>query len=214
MPFGTSTSICVRDDDPPLATAVGACLFHDLAGSAALGAGSLLDELAEDVLRDAADGSRPRAGRARPGGRARFRAARVAALARERDVERHADSRPGERLLELDLHHRLNVSPTPGAVLPSAGAAEEIVSEERCEDVRETPEVGEDRLEATSCEARLPEAVVGRSALGVGQHLERLGDVSEPPLRVGLGGDIGVELARERAERALDLGVARSARDA
>ena len=43
--------------DPPLATAVGACLFHDLAGTAALGAGSLLDELAEDVLRDAADSS-------------------------------------------------------------------------------------------------------------------------------------------------------------
>ena len=121
---------------------------------------------------------------------------------------------PGERLLEIDLHDRLDVSSTPGAVLPSAGPAEEIVSEERCEDVRETSEVGEDRLEATPREAGLPEAVVRRTALGVGQHLERLGDVSEPPLRVGLGGDVGVQLARERAERALDLGVARSARDA
>ncbi len=58
-------------------------------------------------------------------------------------------------------------------------------------------------------------AVVGGAALGVGQHLVRLGRLLE--LRLGLGVvavDVRVQLAREAAEGLLDLvgvGVARDA---
>ena len=108
----------------------------------------------------------------------------------------------GERLLELDLHDRLHVSPALRTAA-RARASEEIVAEERGEDVREASEVGEDRLEAAALKTRLPEPVVGRSALGIGQHLVRLGDVAEALLRVRLGRHVGMELARERTEARL-----------
>ena len=91
-------------------------------------------------------------------------------------------------------------------------AAEEVLAEERGEDVREAAEVREHRLEAASAEAGLSEAVVGRAPLGVGEHLVRLRDLPEPRFGVRLAGDVGMELARERPERALDLCVARASR--
>ena len=42
----------------------------------------------------------------------------------------------------------------------------------------------EARLEAAAPEPRVPEAVVGRAALGVGEHLVRLGDLAEALLGV------------------------------
>ena len=58
------------------------------------------------------------------------------------------------------------------------------------------------------------EPVVRPAALRVGEHFVRFGHRSEAALRVRLIADVRVELARELAERALDLGVARVPGDA
>ena len=60
----------------------------------------------------------------------------------------------------------------------------------------------------------MPEAVVRRTAIGVGEHLVRLGRLAEALARVGRRGDVRVELPRELPEGALDLRVARVAPDA
>ena len=57
-------------------------------------------------------------------------------------------------------------------------------------------------------------AVVELARLGLRQHLVRLDDLAEALLGVGRVGDVGVQLARERAERLLDLRLGRVARDA
>ena len=61
---------------------------------------------------------------------------------------------------------------------------------------------------------RPPEHVVALSALRVRQDLVRLARILEPSRRLGILVDVGVPLLRELAEGALDLGVARAARDA
>jgi hypothetical protein len=60
----------------------------------------------------------------------------------------------------------------------------------------------------------VPEAVVELAPLGVREHLVRLDDLAEALLGVGRLGDVGVQLAREPAKRALDVVAARVARDA
>jgi len=57
-------------------------------------------------------------------------------------------------------------------------------------------------------------AVIGRPALGVGEDLVGLGGLLDLLLRVGVVTvDVGVQLARELAEGALDLHVGRLAGD-
>ena len=89
-----------------------------------------------------------------------------------------------------------------------------IVPEERCEDVRDAPEVGEGGVEPSAAETGVPEAVVGRPPAGIRQHLVGLRHLAETPVRVGGRGDVWMQLARELAEGPLYLGVARVARDA
>ena len=213
MPFGIVDVELPARDDAPLSAAVAARLLEHLARAAAVGAGPLLDELPEDVLRDASHRAGARARRARPRRRARLGSGRVAALARKRDVERNDHRRACERLLELDLDDGLDVAAALRA-LPSATAPEQVLAEERREDVRDASEVGEPGLVAAALETRLPVAVVQRASLGVGEHLVRLGDLAKAVLGVGLARDVRMKLARERAEGLLDLGVARAARDA
>ena len=92
--------------------------------------------------------------------------------------------------------------------------AEEVVAEERREDVGEVPEVERPGREAAALQTGVAVAVVQLARLGVRQHLVCLGDLAEPLLRVRRLGDVGVQLARELPERALDVLVARAARDA
>jgi hypothetical protein len=58
------------------------------------------------------------------------------------------------------------------------------------------------------------EAVVELAPLGVGQDLVGLHDLAEPVLGVRRVGDVGMQLAREPAERTLDVVRARVAGDA
>ena len=85
--------------------------------------------------------------------------------------------------------------------------AEERLAEERAEDVGEVAEVEVRRREPTAAEAFSPVAVVGRAAFRVGEHLVRLGRLAEPLLGVRLLRNVGMELARELAERPLDVGI-------
>ena len=68
---------------------------------------------------------------------------------------------------------------------------------------------------AAAAQALVAVAVIGRAAVGVGQHLVGLGRLLE--LLLGLrvvAVDVGVQLAGELAERLLDLGVVGVAGDA
>ena len=70
------------------------------------------------------------------------------------------------------------------------------------------------RLEAARAQAGVPVAVVERARLGVRQHLVRLGHLAEARLGVGLRRHVGMQLAREPAERLLDRRLVGVARDA
>ena len=105
---------------------------------------------------------------------------------------------------------------SPPRVGPAAACllAEERLAEEGAEDVGEVAEVEVGRREPAAAQALAPVAVVGCAALGIGEHLVRLGRLAEALLGVGRLRDVGMELARELAERPLDVGVGRAAVDA
>src|SRR5581483_8516815 len=198
----------------------GALLEHP-AGAAALAAGRLdqpaaagarraglgAHELAEDAPRDLLHPADPVAGRARAHRRPGLGAVTVAARARDRHLERHLARRAGRRLDELDLDRRAEV----GA---ARAAAEEVVAEERGEEIREAAEVEMPRLEAAAPQAGVAVAVVELTRLRLREHLVGFDDLAEALLGVRRSRHVGVELARERAERLLDLALARVAPDA
>ena len=107
---------------------------------------------------------------------------------------------PARGLDELDLDLGRDVGAARAAV-PAAGA-EQVVAEERGEEVAEVAEVEAARREPAAAEAGVAVAVVELARLGLGEHLVRLGDLAEAHLCVGRVGDVGVELAREPPERA------------
>jgi hypothetical protein len=134
--------------------------------------------------------------------RARLCAAAVAAVAGGGHLEGDADRRAARGLRELDLDLGGDVGP---ATAPRPRACEEVVAEEGGEDVREAAEVEVPRLEAAAAQAGVAEPVVELAALRVGEHLVGLCDLPEPLLRVREPADVGMQLAREPPERALDL---------
>ena len=111
-------------------------------------------------------------------------------------------------------------SPSTATSPPCAGPARPppnmspATAEERVEDVGERAEAA--RLEAAVAQALGAVAVVGRAALGIGQHLVGLGGLLELRLRLRVVRvDVRMQLAREPAEGLLDLrlvGVARRRR--
>ena len=92
--------------------------------------------------------------------------------------------------------------------------AEERVTEEGAEDVRQVAEIEVAGREAAAAQPVVPEAVVGGTALGIGQHLVGLGGLAEALLCIRSPGDVRVQLARELAKSLLDLSVARAPVDA
>ena len=123
------------------------------------------------------------------------------------------DLRAARGLDELDLDLRAEVG---AALLRVAAhrAAEDAVAEERGEDVAEVAHVELRRREAARAQAGVAVAVVERAALGAREHLVRLGDLAEAELRLGMVGDVGMQLARKAAERLLDRRLVGVARDA
>ena len=119
---------------------------------------------------------------------------------------------PRRGLLERDLDLGRDV----GSASPARAGrdAEDVVSEERREDVGQAPEVERRRPKASAAEAGVAEPVVELAGLGLREHLVRLDDFPEPRVRVRLGRDVRVQLAREPPEGPLDLGLGGRARDA
>jgi hypothetical protein len=132
------------------------------------------------------------------------------------DVVRDLDRAPARGVDQLDRHGHRDVA---ALHRPAAGATAEGVepagAEEGREEVRDRPEVAEVRLEAAGPQPLVTVGVVHPAALGVGQHLVRLGRL----LELGLGVrvvrvDVGMQLPRQPPERLLDRRLVRLARDA
>src|SRR5204863_2951178 len=113
------------------------------------------------------------------------------------DVDRLAAAERG--ILEAELERVAQVA----AALPAAAPAEQVV-----EDVLG----GLDHRRQAGGVVGVAPAVVARASLGVGQHGVGVVDLAER-LAVAARADVGVVLAGELAERALELGLARGARD-
>ena len=184
------------------------------AAAAALRAGLRADELAEDAARDLLQPARCR----RSVGhvtrrRARLDAVAVARRARHRDLERHADaSRRARRRRARSRsprRRRRRAARAAAAPLPPKMSSPKNAAKRspRLADVEVR------RREAARAQAGVAVAVVERARLGVREHLVRLGHLAEAHLGLGLVGDVGMQLAREPAERLLDRRVvARRAR--
>src|ERR671910_1373860 len=146
-----------------------------------------------------------------PGGGARAATAPTGRLDRERDRARGTAG----CLLELDLHLRQNVGSTGSAPARRRGhATEEVVPEEDGEDVGEAREVEVGRSEAARAKALVAEAVIQLACLLLRQDLVRLSRLAEALLRVGMVGNVRMEISREPAEGRPDLLLARTLREA
>jgi hypothetical protein len=108
---------------------------------------------------------------------------------------RAASSKDAELVLEI------LTAPRPGATAASAAGAEEI-AEQIAEDVLE-PGAEIESAEAALLERRVSEAIVGRAALAVAQHLVRFADL----LEAVLGGPVAGILVRVILEGELAVGL-------
>ena len=105
-------------------------------------------------------------------------------------------------------------APTSAPRRPRPLGSEQVVAEERREEVRQAPQVERGRDEATVPQAVEAVTVVELAALGAGEHLVCLHDLLEPLVGVRGVRDVRMELAREATKRLLDGGAVRVAADA
>ena len=195
MPAGTSTSSVRSSIDPARSATLLAGLLDALAGAAARAGTPRADELAEDAAGDLLSRPLPPQVGQVVTARARLGAAAAAARARHRDIERNVALRSRRRVDELDL----DVAPRcrRRARGRRAADAEEVVAEERGEEVGQAAEVELRRLEPAAPQPRVAEAVVEVARLGLREHLVGLDDLAEPLLGVRRVGDVGMQLAGE-----------------
>ncbi len=213
IPAGTSTSSVASSTTRPAPSHVPHGDSTTRPGALAARARSLAHDLAEDALRDLLDASRTPAGGTGDGLRALRRPGATARRAGTCDPGRNRDGRPDLGLREGDLDPDGQVGAARRPLCPRA-AAEQPLAEEGREDVGEVAEIEVGRMEATSTQPGVPVAVVGPPPLWIGEDLVCLGDLAEALVRVGLVRDVRVQLARELAERPLDLRLARVSPDA
>ena len=76
------------------------------------------------------------------------------------DLDRHPVREARERFLQVDLDDDLEIGAAGGSMAPRRSPAEEVLAEERGEDVGEVAEMREARLEASPPEAGMTETVV------------------------------------------------------
>ena len=154
------------------------------AGAVARRAGAGAHELAEHAARNlAAPGRcRRRSGTCESACRAPPRCLRNGRRGRRRRTEPRASSpsppRPGRSRPGPRCRRRARGR--------SPAAAEEVVAEERGEEIGEVAEVERCRLKATAAQTRVSEAVVELAPLGVGEHLVGLDDLAEAMIGVRL----------------------------
>ena len=212
MPGGHLHLDAAPHGQPAPATAVVAGRVDADAAPAAGRAGRRLHELAERRLRDVLDAAGAAALRALPSLRPGLGARRVAALASGDHVDRHL-ARDAERRLgqgQLDRGGRV-AAPRPRA----PAAREEVVAEERPEQVGQAREVHELLgVELGAGDAGVPEPVIPGSGVGIAQHLVRLGGLAKSLGRLGRRVHVGMELTRQPPERFLDVRIGGVPRDA
>ena len=128
----------------------------------------------------------------------------------ERQLAVDAERRLGQ--VALDADQRVGALAHPAARPARAGAA----AEEGVHDVAEPAEALRERRAgaAGTARQRVAAEVDDLPLLRVGQHLVRRRDRLEALLRVGVGVDVGVQLAGQLAVGLLDLVVGRVLRDA
>ena len=207
-----STSSVRSSITRPAPAALLAGMLDQRARAAARRTGAGADELAEDAARHLLHPAAAAARRAGADGRVGLGAVAAAAAALDGDAERHLALGSRRDLGELDLDPRRDVGSARAA--HAAADAEEVVAEERGEEIRQAAEVEGARLKAAAAQARMAEPVVQLAPLGVREHLVRLDDLAEAMLRIGCLRDVRMQLAGEPAERALDVVGSRVARDA
>src|SRR5439155_8775342 len=190
-------------DHPAGAAALLAGPVDQLPGAAARRARAGADEFAENAARYLADASAPAAARTGANGRIGLGAVAAAVVTGDRDAERDLALRARCHLGQVDLDAGGDVG-AAGPPHPSSDA-EEVVAEEGGEEIREAAESERARLEAAAAQSGVAEAVVELAALGVGEDLVGLDDLTETVLRVGGVGDVGMELSREPPQGALDV---------
>src|SRR5262249_43006990 len=148
--------------------------------------------------------------RAAVGVRTRLAAARVARLARDQHLEVEGLARAEHDVVEREVEHGFGVGAAGRACGPAAaGAGSTTAAEEGAEELVEAESAGVERAAAAEgprVRAFRSEHVVSAAAFRIAQRLVRLVDLLETfdrgrIVRVR----IGVVLASERAERALDL---------
>jgi hypothetical protein len=130
----------------------------------------------------------------------------------DRNAERNLPLRPRRDLGKLDLDACRDIRAAPAA--HAAADPEEVVAEERGEEIGQAAEIERARLEAATAQAGMPEAVVQLAPLGVRKHLVGFDDLPEAMLGIRRLGDVGMELTGEPAERAFDVVCSRVACDA
>ena len=143
------------------------------------------------------------------GRRARLDSVAATRRAGHRDLERHCHRDAPGRLGELDLDGRADI-----CAAAAGPGREQVVAEERREDVREPADVELRRPEPARTEPGVPVPVVQRARLGAREDLVGLGHLAEAQLGVGLVRDVGMQLPGEAPERLLDRRVVGVARDA
>ncbi len=191
--------------DPALAGALGARVRDDVAVAAALRAGAVGDDLAEERALHGLHLAAPLAHIAGRDAGARGRAGPLAGLAQHGGVDLQladaAEGRLGE--VDVDPDQRILAAPVPRA-RPALRAA----AEERVDDVAEA-----EALEPVAAE-RAAAPVVRAALVRVGEHVVGGADLLETVLGVLVGVDVGVQLAGEAAVGPLDVVRARLAGDA
>ena len=198
-------------EHPAGAVALLAWMLDVPAGAAAGRTGLRAHELAEDAARHLAQTAASAAAWTGADLRPRLGAAAVAARASDGDLERHLARRPARGLDEVDLHSGGDVCAAATAGAP--GDPEEVVSEERSEQIGQIADIERRRPEAAAPQTGVTEAIVKLAPLGVRQHLVRLDDLAEALFGVRLLRDVGMELSCVPAKRTLDLVWTRVARD-
>jgi hypothetical protein len=138
-------------------------------------------------------------------------------LARLHRLERDLPGGAGDDIGEGDLDRGTHVGAAGRTPLAEHAAERGVATapEERLEDVLDAAEPTAARAPAAGTQAIVAEGVVRLPLLGVRQHLVGLRRLLE--LLLGFGVvlvDVGMELARNPAERLLDLGLGGASLDA
>ena len=199
----------------PGAGAVGTGRLDDLAEAPALRAGLRADDLAEERVRDRLQAARPAAA----GAGRRRRAGSGAVPGRSQQ-----STTAGNGTLRV-APSAASTSSISTSARTSAPRAERRPGRPPRPPKRSSPKNAEKRslrLPKSKSVGRkppvrralVPVAVVELARLGLREDLVGLGRLAEALLRLGVVGDVGVELARQPAERGLDRALVRVARDA